>query len=976
MHPFRHFLPSATRLLLVLSLLGGSVLFGQNPQNPCDDGDPNTVDYVDSTGRCHHVATICCDDGNDCTLDRYDPVKKDCVHEPLPNCVSCTVDTDKDGKVDCEDPCPEDAKNGCCPGLVSNGCTPQLKVDFLSCYEVIVCSSKKIDYVILDIGPTGVDPSDVTYRQFQGQKGHILNKDKRIKGIWVRSGCIPGIPGCPECGVYYPNPNTGCDQCKYDSDGDGVNDCEDECPWNKKKSKEGYCGCYGEDKDTDGDKIPDCADECPTDPKKTNPGECGCGTPDTDADKDGIIDCEDECPNDPNKTKADCCGCGVPETDTDMDKVPDCKDECPNDPNKTKPGLCGCGVADEDKDGDNIVDCNDPCPDNKNNDCEDLCPDDPNKTNPGACGCGVPDTDTDGDGTPDCKDKCPEDPNKKYPGTCGCGTPDTDTDMDGSPDCKDECPNNPNKIKPGICGCDEDDVDSDMDGIVDCKDNCPDDRDNNCDSPCPDLTSEGCVPEVKATFDGCGKVTVCSAKDLSNVVLDLAPYGPGPEDVKYDGLSGYSAMYTSMSNILGVWIKSGCNQEDDPDLQCPGCGEYIPNPNRNCAEPEDNCPNDPNKTEPGACGCGVADTDSDGDGTPNCDDDCPNDPDKTEPGDCGCNKSDRDSDGDGTPNCDDDCPNDPNKTEPGDCGCGVADTDTDNDGTPNCDDDCPNDPNKTEPGDCGCGVADTDSDNDGTPNCDDDCPNDPNKTEPGDCGCGVAEGTCNDPCDDLESNGSIPEVYANFTSCTSVFICSAKDLSNVVLDIAPYGPSSSDIKFDGLNDPSGTFTSGGAAILGVWIKSGSNFEDDPNLQCPGCGEYVDNPLDCNMMLTAPELSTTSGQVLLQNRPSRNLTPQTAVPVQEVPIASESRQKQLAKAFKIFPNPGKSDFRIDLKDYAGKTANILVFDLSGKLIKKQEFEIFPGGLIDLAMPNQAPGMYQVKILFKDAEPLLGSFIIQE
>lgn len=34
--------------------------------------------------------------------------------------------------------------------------------------------------------------------------------------------------------------------------------------------------------------------------------------------------------------------------------------------------------------------------------------------------------------------------------------------------------------------------------------------------------------------------------------------------------------------------------------------------------PVDNCPDDPDKTEPGACGCGVADTDSDSDGTPDC----------------------------------------------------------------------------------------------------------------------------------------------------------------------------------------------------------------------------------------------------------------------------------------------------------------------------------------------------------------------
>jgi hypothetical protein len=161
----------------------------------------------------------------------------------------------------------------------------------------------------------------------------------------------------------------------------------------------------------------------------------------------------------------------------------------------------------------------------------------------------------------------------------------------------------------------------------------------------------------------------------------------------------------------------------------------------------DGCPNDPNKTEPGDCGCGVEDIDSDSDGTADCIDGCPEDPNKTEPGDCGCGVEDIDSDADGTADCIDGCPEDPNKTEPGDCGCGISDDDSDADGTLDCFDGCPNDPFKTEPGDCGCGVADDDSDSDGTPDCFDGCPNDPNKIEPGACGCGV-------PDDDSDADGT------------------------------------------------------------------------------------------------------------------------------------------------------------------------------------------------------------------------------
>ena len=63
----------------------------------------------------------------------------------------------------------------------------------------------------------------------------------------------------------------------------------------------------------------------------------------------------------------------------------------------------------------------------------------------------------------------------------------------------------------------------------------------------------------------------------------------------------------------------------------------------------------------GNCISDVCD-DTDNDGTPDCLDNCPDDPNKTEPGDCGCGVADTDTDGDGIADCIDPCP-----TWPYDC---------------------------------------------------------------------------------------------------------------------------------------------------------------------------------------------------------------------------------------------------------------------------------------------------------------------
>ncbi|MBK8268401.1 MAG: thrombospondin type 3 repeat-containing protein [Planctomycetes bacterium] len=57
--------------------------------------------------------------------------------------------------------------------------------------------------------------------------------------------------------------------------------------------------------DTDGDGVDDTLDECPFDSSKTTEGICGCNIPDDDRDNDGVIDCIDNCPDVANAGQED-----------------------------------------------------------------------------------------------------------------------------------------------------------------------------------------------------------------------------------------------------------------------------------------------------------------------------------------------------------------------------------------------------------------------------------------------------------------------------------------------------------------------------------------------------------------------------------------------------------------------------------------------------------------------------------------------
>ena len=132
-----------------------------------------------------------------------------------------------------------------------------------------------------------------------------------------------------------------------------------------------------------------------------------------------------------------------------------------------------------------------------------------------------------------------------------------------------------------------------------------------------------------------------------------------------------------------------CQLNGIPDECDGGCGTPDPGPGPTpgggggTQEPVDLCPDDPNKTEPGACGCGVADADSDGDGVADCTDNCrlvPN-PDQADgDGDrigTACDRCDlglnADGDGDGLFDACDNCPETANPGQADADGDGVGD---------------------------------------------------------------------------------------------------------------------------------------------------------------------------------------------------------------------------------------------------------------------------------------------------------------
>ena len=181
-----------------------------------------------------------------------------------------------------------------------------------------------------------------------------------------------------------------------DTDGDGVPDANDNCPYVSNSTQadsdnDGTGDACEQTNDTDGDGILDGTDNCPTIPNPNQEDQDGDGLGDAceyDTDGDGIIDAQDNCPLVANPNQEDSDGNGIGnacENDSDGDGINDDADNCPNNANTDQADDDGDSIGNvcdncpatsnltqADGDGDNVGDVCDSCPETPNTDQADA----------------------------------------------------------------------------------------------------------------------------------------------------------------------------------------------------------------------------------------------------------------------------------------------------------------------------------------------------------------------------------------------------------------------------------------------------------------------------------------------------------------------------------------------------------------------------------------------------------------------------
>ena len=551
-----------------------------------------------------------------------------------------------------------------------------------------------------------------------------------------------------------------------DSDGDGPDDCADNCPLAFNPGQA----------DTDGDGFGDACDNC-------------AGSGQSDADGDGVCDQLDNCRLRPNPDQAD----------ADGDHVGDACDNCPAVPNSVQLDSDGNGVGDacalcplyHDNDGDNVCDESDNCPSQRNPDQADADGDGFGNACDFCDGTGQYDSDNDGicneadncffqfnpdqadgdaDGRGDVCDNCPAVPNSDQADSDYNGVGDAcalcplfqDTDGDNVCDDADNCPFNQNPNQSDVDGdgvgdacdfCNGPGVfDSDGDNVCDESDNCtyqpnPDQADGDADGRgdacdnCPAVPNpDQADSDGNGVGDACALCSLYDDNDGDNVCnqVDNCPDTRNPNQADGDG-DGFGDL-CDFCNGPGQFDFDGdgiCDQVDNCIYdfnpgQSDGDGDGF-------GDPCDNCPELSNPDQMDSDGNGVGDAcalcslfdDNDGDNVCNEVDNCP----------FNRNPDQADGDGDGFGNACDSC-------------SGPGPIDFDGDGICDDFDNCIYNPNPGQ----------ADGDGDGFGDACDNCPAASNADQSNGDGDGFGD-PC-DPCPDDPTNLCVPAPTPQPSSCT------------------------------------------------------------------------------------------------------------------------------------------------------------------------------------------------------------------